>query len=126
MTISDLKKMSREEFLNQPGATDEMYEALQKSKEGWIKISRIPDRAGDYGFTSAFGEGLSCHLSNPSTWYQTSVIQSIDWENNTFKTLNSTYKFEFRDTETLEKERKEYFKKMDKKFEEFNNANKNN
>ena len=89
MTISELKKLSKEEFLTHEGLTEEIYEALQKSKEGWIKISRTTDGAGDQGFTPAFGEGISCKISNPSTWYITSVIQSIDWENHTFKTLNS-------------------------------------
>jgi hypothetical protein len=127
MTISELKKLSKEEFLTYSGLTEEIYEALQKSKEGWIKISRVTDEAGDQGFTYAFGEGISCKVSNPETWYVTSVIQSIDWENHTFKTLNSTYNFEFKDTETLEKERKEYFEMMNQKFKEFdkNNGSKN-
>jgi len=127
MTISELKKLSKEEFLDYTGLTEEIYEALQKSKEGWIKISRITDGAGDQGFTSAFGEGISCRLSNHDTWYVTSVIQNIDWENHTFKTLNSTYNFEFKDTETLEKERKEHFEKINQKFKEFdkNNGSKN-
>ena len=123
MTISELKKLSKEEFLTHEGLTEEIYEALQKSKEGWIKISRTTDGAGDQGFTSAFGEGISCKISNPSTWYVTSVIQSIDWENHTFKTLNSIYNFEFKDTETLEKERKKYFEQIEKKFKEFDENN---
>ena len=127
MTISELKKLPKEEFLALPDMTEDIYEALQNSKEGWIKISRTTDGAGDQGLTSAFGEGISCKLSNPHTWYVTSVIQSIDWENHTFKTLNSTYNFEFKDTETLERERREYFDKINKKFEEFdkNNGSKN-
>lgn len=118
-TISELKAMSKEEFLTLPNMTEEIYNALQNSKEGWISISRVSDRAGDHGYTWAFGEGISCHISNPSTWYTTSIIQSIDWENKTFKTLNSVYNFEFKDIETLEKEKEEHQKEIERKFEEF-------
>jgi len=119
MTFSDLRKMTKQEFLSLSGMTEEIYNSLQNSKQGWIKISRIGDGKGDSGYTYAFGEGISCKISNPESWYITSVIQSIDWENHTFKTLNSTYNFEFKDTETLEKERKEHYEKMNEMFEEF-------
>lgn len=121
MTISELKKLSKEEFLAHEGLTEEIYEALQKSKEGWIKISRTTDGAGDQGFTSAFGEGISCKISNPQTWYVTSVIQSIDWENHTFKTLNSVYNFKFKDRDQLEADRKKNLDRMNKLFENLEN-----
>lgn len=110
--------MSKEEFLSQPNTNEELYYALQNSKQGWIKISRIGDGNGDSGFTLAFGEGISCKISNSESWYITSMIQNIDWENHTFKTLNSTYNFEFKDFIDDEKERI-------KKFEELNNGYKN-
>lgn len=95
MSITDLKKLSKEEFLALPNMTEELYTALHKSKQGWISISRETDGKGDEGYTDAFGEGLSCHVSNPHRWYYTSVIQKIDWDNKVFTTLNSRYKFNF-------------------------------
>jgi hypothetical protein len=124
-TVSELKAMSKEEFLTLPNMTEEIYNALQNSKEGWISISRVSDGAGDHGYTQAFGEGISCHMSNLNSWYTTSVIQSIDWENKTFKTLNSVYNFEFKDTETLKKEKEEHRKEIERKFKEFDDGCKN-
>lgn len=101
MTIKEIKALSKEEFMKRPGATEELYNALQNSKSGWIKISRDYDGAGEYGMTEAFGKGISCYISNPSRWYRTSVIESIDWENHIFKTMNSIYNFEFKDNKEL-------------------------
>ena len=119
MTIKEIKALSKEEFMKQPRATEELYNNLQKSKQGWIKISRKGDGAGDWGMTEAFGEGLSCRLSNPSRWYVTSVIQSIDWKNHTFETMNSTYDFEFKTKEELEKERKSEIDHIEKVLENY-------
>ena len=104
MSIKELKELSKEEFMKLCGAPEDLYTAIQNSKSGWIKVSRDYDGAGDCGITEAFGEGISCKISNCHSWYVTSVIQSIDWENHTFKTLNSTYNFEFKSDEELKKE----------------------
>ena len=77
--------------------TEQQYLNIKKSKSGWIVIQRLEptkDRKWD-GFTTFFGEGLSCYLSNPSEWYTTSIITHIDWKNKVFKTLNSLYSFKF-------------------------------
>lgn len=121
MRIDLLKKMSKEEFLSLEGATEELYNNLHNAKDGWISISRIGDGAGESGYTSTFGEGLSCRIDNIDRWYVTSVIQSIDWENHTFKTLNSVYNFEYKDMNQIEKERRENLDKMNKLFENLEN-----
>ena len=45
-------------------SSEELYNALQNSKEGWIKISRVGDGKGESGYTYAFGKGISCKVSN--------------------------------------------------------------
>ena len=80
-----------------------MMSMIANSKSGNITIQKIagvdrPDYPiGDsqYGYTAHFGEGLSCKMDNKDFWFRTSNILSIDWENKTFKTLNSVYKFTF-------------------------------
>lgn len=121
MTVRELKEMPKEKFLSLNGTSEELYNALQNSKEGWIKISRIGDGNGESGYTYAFGEGLSCRIDNVDRWYITSVIQSIDWENHTFKTLNSVYNFEYKDRDQIEVERKENLDRMNKLFENLEN-----
>lgn len=113
MTIKELKKLSKEEFLKLPRTTEEIYNSLQNSKAGWINARRKGDGAGEKGITEAFGEGLPVWISNPNgNWWTTSNIQSIDWENHTFKTLNSTYDFEFKPFEQIAKEREEFHKHL--------------
>ena len=88
-------------------STEELdtYNNLQNAKVGYIKVHKISDNPGIEkdkvyeGVTGAFGEGLAVWISNPKEWFHTSVIKSIDWKNNTFKTLNSTYAFEFEELE---------------------------
>ena len=101
--ITKAKHQTKEEFIKQNGE-DKLYiwELLQNAKEGDISITKISANVGylgkndtERGFTPAFGEGLSCYIDKPDSYYYTSIIQSIDWENNTFKTINSTYKFKF-------------------------------
>lgn len=122
-TISELKSMSKEEFLALPNMTEEIYNALQNSKEGWISISRVGDGKGQKGRTNAFGEGLSCKIDGVDGWYITSIIQSIDWENHTFETLNSVYNFEFKNLDQLDKERKESFERINKMLAEHGSEN---
>lgn len=69
-------------------------------KSGQITITKISDNEGylregqsEWGRTKLFVEGASCYIDQNDRWYRTSVIQKINWENNTFETLNSTYKF---------------------------------
>lgn len=102
MTIQELKKLSKEEFLKLEGATEELYQSLQNAKSGYIEIRKENSGAGDRGYTQAFGEGISLRIDNLSTWYMTSIIQKIDWENNYFTTLNSKYYFKFTEDEKKE------------------------
>lgn len=103
MDVKTLKELSKEEFLKLTGATEELYEELQNSLEGEITITKISDNDGylrkgqsHWGYTYAFAEGLSLRLYGNYCNYYTSNIQKIDWENNEFTTLNSKYKFNFK------------------------------
>jgi hypothetical protein len=95
MGIKRFKQMSKEEFMQQNGATEELYSALQNSQEGYIRIWKEDKSVEEHGYTEAFGEGISVRLDNMQRWYITSIIQKINWEEKYFDTLNSRYYFEF-------------------------------
>ena len=111
--ILELKKLSKEEFLSK--YPDEgIFNDLQESKEGHIKITKISDNSGYLkngdvreGYTPAFGEGLSCYMDCGETYYFTSTIREIDWKNKIFYTLNSKYSFEFDESTYPESSNKE-------------------
>ena len=94
----------KKEFVKSLGP-EELYEKFQNTKVGYVKVRKISDNPGIEknklyeGVTGAFGEGFAVWLSSPGNWFHTSVIESIDWENKTFRTLNSTYSFEFEELE---------------------------
>lgn len=109
--IKKAKQSSKEEFLEQHPNHGDIWELLQNSKEGYITIKKVSDNPGylsagegQRGYTPAFGEGLSLYIDNISSYYYTSVIQSINWEDNTFKTMNSIYKFKFDECKNQETE----------------------
>lgn len=102
MTIKELKQLSKEDFLKQLGATEELYYNLQNSKEGWIEIWKKDKSVHESGYTGAFGEGISCYMYTMSEWYTTSVIRHINWEEGYFDTLNSRYYFNFKESNSEE------------------------
>ena len=106
MTRTEIKNLSKEEFLKLPEATQELYEALQNSKSGYIKIKHAITGDIHYGYTDTFGEGISCFLSNMHNWYTTSIIKHINWEEKYFDTLNSRYYFEFTEDKNDDKSTK--------------------
>lgn len=101
-----LKLMSKEEFDEKYGRDDELFDNIQHALSGHIKVTKVSDNYGYLspgewreGKTPLFGEGIALWIcGTEDDFYHTSTIQSIDWENNTFKTLNSTYKFEFNES----------------------------
>lgn len=72
-------------------------------KKGFITITKLEGIKNDEftlgsshsGYTSAFIEGLPLKISCQDEWYCTSNVVEIDWENERFKTKNSTYSFKF-------------------------------
>lgn len=100
LKIIEMRQMSEEDFVNKYGK-DSMfvYEAVKKSKMGDIEIEKVVDNPLDAvkmkGITPGIGEGISCYIEDDDVYYYTSTVQSIDWENNVFHTLNSEYKFKF-------------------------------
>lgn len=94
-TIGEMKKLPKEEFLQYPGMTEDIYDALQNAQSGFIKIKHADTNICNEGHTEAFGEGLSCYMYTISRWYMTSTIQKINWEEKYFDTLNSRYYFDF-------------------------------
>lgn len=100
--LEKLRTMSKEEFLEAYPNDEQLYNDIQNSKVGHIKITKSTDNPGYItsgesreGYTPAFGEGLSCFIDGVNEYYYTSTIQSIDWEEKKFYTLNSIYEFEF-------------------------------
>lgn len=86
------------------GGNPELYRALKNSKVGYIKITKVSSNVGylstgesEEGITAAFGEGLNLYIADVEQWYRTSIIQKIDWDKGEFTTLNSRYKFEFKE-----------------------------
>lgn len=99
------------------GEDDPSVELVRKSKVGKISIKKISGNSGYLnsedtfsGITANFGEGMGVYISDTTEWYNTSVIQHIDWENNQFTTCNSTYSFQFEEMteETLNQIRDYY------------------
>lgn len=68
-------------------------------KKGYVKIVKVDGDSVHEGNTQCFHEGTALYLTNSDRWYHTSVIKSIDWEAKTFKTMNSTYKFELNEAQ---------------------------
>lgn len=95
MTTWDIKKMSKDEFMKLDGASEELYNAIQNAKTGFIYITHRNEGHSHKGRTCTFGEGISLRMDTPHEWYHTSVIQKINWEEKWFKTLNSIYDFDF-------------------------------
>jgi hypothetical protein len=94
------------------GEEDPSVELVRKSKVGKIQIRKTSENPGYLnkggwfsGITANFGEGMGVYISDTTEWFTTSTIQEIDWENNRFYTLNSTYEFQFEeiDEQTLNK-----------------------
>lgn len=75
---------------------EDLAKGIKNSKCGLIEIKKDGDRLR-YGITAAFGEGISCYISNEDEWFMTSIIKHIDWKNNKFVTLNSLYDFKFQE-----------------------------
>ena len=92
--MNRLKQLSKEEFLQLQGATEELYESVQKGKSGFIRINRTTgDPYSIGGYTKLFAEGLSLHVSNDSEWWSTSNVTYINLDEGWFDTLNSRYNF---------------------------------
>ena len=75
----------------------------EHAHKGWITVQKVEGVNNELipvgriysGHTDTFMEGVSCRISPPTHWFRSSNVTSIDWEKGEFKTLNSTYKFEF-------------------------------
>lgn len=109
--ITRAKQSTKEKFLEEYPERGNLWEILQNSKEGYITIEKISSNAGylrkgeiESGYTPAFGEGIACWIDNKDSYYHTSNIESINWEDNTFNTLNSKYKFKFDERKNKEVE----------------------
>lgn len=95
---------TQQEFVDKLKSSAKTYDLYKHSKVGRIKITKVSDNAGYLGknesregWVFAFGEGLGCLVESGARWFHTSVVEKIDWENNTFDTMNSTYAFEFKE-----------------------------
>jgi len=105
------RELSKEDFLKKYDNNEELYNIIHNSKVGNIEITKISDNPGYLsvndtvsGFTAGFGEGMSCFIDCISSYYYTSTVQKIDWENKIFYTLNSKYSFKFNEFNSQDKE----------------------
>ena len=103
-SIKQIKALSKEEFMKIDGASEELYDNLQKSKSGFIRVEKISKNKGAIatgdvyeGHTDTFGEGVSLTIGDRFCTFRSSVIVKINKTKNTFKTLNSTYKYQFKE-----------------------------
>ena len=97
----DAKKLSKERFLELHPIDkrhEYLYDILVNSAVGHISIKQISGNKVGFtmeGVTATFAEGISLFIDDETTYYYTSVVQKIDWENGRFYTLNSCYEFTF-------------------------------
>lgn len=78
----------------------------ENAKKGHMKIIKLSGNNNERyqpgavheGDTNTFIEGTALYLTSSDKWFHTSVIESIDWEARTFKTLNSTYAFKLNES----------------------------
>lgn len=75
---------------------------LSHAKYGYMSVTKLEGKnneryqpgAKHEGFArNGFIEGISLLLDSGARYFRTSPIKSIDWENHTFQTCNSTYSF---------------------------------
>ena len=103
-TLKKMREASLEELkvrLGDDKLADIVFEALKNWKEGYMRIQRQWPSLGEKreGWTYVFAAGMPLHIDSTDEWYSTSIIEKIDWEGQTFVTLNSVYTFEFCDPE---------------------------
>ena len=104
MTPKQIKELSKEDFMKLDGASEQLYNNLQKAKSGFIRVEKISKNKGAIatgdvyeGHTDTFGEGVSLIIGDRFYTFKSSVIVKINKAKNTFKTLNSTYKYQFKE-----------------------------
>lgn len=89
-----------EKYQVDPTEATNIYEDLHNAKVGNIVVTQVAGNKIGFtysGHTYAFGINISLFIETTFDYYYTSVIQSIDWENGYFDTINSRYKFKFED-----------------------------
>lgn len=104
MTPKQIKELSKEDFMKLDGASEQLYNNLQKAKSGFIRVEKISKNKGVIatgdvyeGHTDTFGEGVSLIIGDRFYTFKSSVIVKINKTKSTFKTLNSTYKYQFQE-----------------------------
>lgn len=87
-----------EKYKVDPMQTADVYQDLHTAKIGNISITQVSGNKVGFsysGHTYAFGPNISLFIETDWDYYYTSVIQSINWQEGYFDTLNSRYKFKF-------------------------------
>ena len=104
MTPKQIKELSKEDFMKLDGSSEQLYNNLQKAKSGFIRVEKISKNKGAIatgdvyeGHTDTFGEGVSLIIGDRFYTFKSSVIVKINKTKNTFKTINSTYKYQFQE-----------------------------
>ena len=96
------KAYSEQDFIDTYGELGKkMFNIVKNTKSGLISIYKTSDNPGIEkgkiysGITTGFGEGIALFIDSKDSWFHTSVIKEIDWDKSEFKTVNSTYHFDF-------------------------------
>lgn len=100
--LKDLKSLTQEDFVNLEYGTAEEWTSLQDAPSGRIVI-RIIEGGNEYmkvgqslsGTTPFLCIGFPVLVEYPKGYYKSTAVESINWEQGTFRTKCSTYSFHF-------------------------------
>lgn len=98
--LDDFDNLSVHSFFTKYGPR--LYQKIADARKGRMVI-RLIEGGNEYmkmgdshsGTTRAFAVGLPLVIEYPNGYYQSSEVQSIDWEAGTFRAVCSTYHFHF-------------------------------
>ena len=97
----DAKKLSKEEFLKIHPLDERreyLYDILKNAAVGHITIKQTSGNKVGFtmeGVTATLADGISLFIDSETTYYYTSVVEKINWEEGYFETMNSRYEFTF-------------------------------
>lgn len=100
-----LKTKDLDFFIQKSGKElgEQLYKDITTAKSGLITVYKVSDNPGIEkgkvytGVTTGFNTGISVHISDIDGWFESSVIQEIDWDKSEFRTMNSVYHFDFQE-----------------------------
>lgn len=100
--LKDLRSLTQEDFINQGYGTADEWTSLQEAPSGRIVV-RIIEGGNPYmkvgqslsGTTPYLCVGFPVLVEYPNGCYKSTAVESINWDQGTFRTKCSTYSFHF-------------------------------